>query len=111
MEYSIEISDRARRDLREIRSYLDHSGSGSAAEICEYLLQQALSLRIFPDRNSTTHNRSVRRLVAGAYLVVYRVNKSSRSVEILRFWHGARDPRTLRMRESLAVYATAAQDS
>ena len=33
----------------------------------------------------------VRKLLLWPYLIFYRVNEQSRSVEILRFWHGARD--------------------
>ncbi|MFM8716022.1 MAG: type II toxin-antitoxin system RelE/ParE family toxin [Spartobacteria bacterium] len=31
------------------------------------------------------------------YLIYYDVNKSRKIVEVLRVWHGARDPRTLRL--------------
>jgi plasmid stabilization system protein ParE len=39
----------------------------------------------------------VRRLVHGTYLIYYRVEKDPPSVRVLRFWHGARDPKTPRL--------------
>jgi plasmid stabilization system protein ParE len=39
----------------------------------------------------------VRYLVHYPYLIIYRVNESAREVEILRFWHSARNPSKLRL--------------
>ena len=39
----------------------------------------------------------VRKLVLRFYLIFYRVDDAARRVDVLRFWHGALDPRSLRL--------------
>jgi ParE toxin of type II toxin-antitoxin system, parDE len=39
----------------------------------------------------------VRVIVLSPYLIFYRFEKAENKVEILRFWHGARDPLSLEL--------------
>jgi plasmid stabilization system protein ParE len=62
------------------------------------LLDQAESLARFPDRGSNVRRRpGVKKLVCVPYLIFYRVDDVRRSVDVLRFWHGAQNPRDLRL--------------
>jgi plasmid stabilization system protein ParE len=40
---------------------------------------------------------SIRRLVRNPYLIIYRLDETTRIVSVLRFWHRARDPKSLRL--------------
>jgi len=42
-------------------------------------------------------DNGVRVLVLAPYLIFYRFEKAADTVEILRFWHGARDPLSLEL--------------
>ena len=39
----------------------------------------------------------VKKLVRTPYLIFYRVDDTRRCVDVLRFWHGAQDPRGLQL--------------
>ncbi len=61
------------------------------------LLKEALSLNTFPFRGLRLKGYAgVRFLVSGNYLIVYWI-KDRQVVQVLRFWHAARDIRRLRI--------------
>jgi plasmid stabilization system protein ParE len=58
----------------------------------------AESLQSMPERGRSVKKwPSVRVLVLAPYLIFYRFERASNTVEILRFWHGARDPLSLEL--------------
>jgi plasmid stabilization system protein ParE len=109
VEYKVVLTSKARRDLSEIRSYLNQvADSETAGNFCLRLAARAFSLQTFPDRNTFLKNRQVRKVAFGDYLIIYRVFDDKHRVEILRFWHGAQNPRGLRLKEEATGYGQAA---
>jgi len=51
-----------------------------------------------PERGRPVKNwKNVRVVVLAPYLIFYRFEPNTNHVDVLRFWHGARDPDTLEM--------------
>lgn len=48
-----------------------------------------------------------RKVILYSYLIYYDVDDATHSVNILRAWHGARDPKTLRMEIEISQKASA----
>lgn len=62
------------------------------------LLDGAESLRTFPERGGFIAERpGARFVIVSPYLVVYRIVEQSRTVRVLRFWHGARERVRMRL--------------
>jgi plasmid stabilization system protein ParE len=62
------------------------------------LLDQAETLRRLPYRGANVRRRpGVRKVMLRPYLIFYRIDEVRQCVEVLRFWHGAQDPRGLRL--------------
>jgi plasmid stabilization system protein ParE len=100
VEYKVTLTPKARRDLTAIWNYIARDDRDAATAFCHDLAQQAYSLKIFPERNfELPERRNVRRISYQSYLIFYEVHANQNWVEILRFWHGARDQGRLRLRE------------
>ena len=70
----------------------------SVRNLCLKLLSAADSLRKFPERGGLITKRpSVRFVLVHRYLIVYRIDEHSRTVHVLRFWHGARERMRMRL--------------
>jgi plasmid stabilization system protein ParE len=88
----------AEADLEGIVEYISRDNPNVAFRFGTELLTRAHSLGLYPYAGVTTRQREgVRYLVHYPYLIFYRVNETTEEVEILRFWHGARSPRKLRL--------------
>jgi len=62
------------------------------------LVDLAESLRSMPQRGRPVKKwPGVRVIVLAPYLIYYRYEKPANRVEILRFWHGAREPLSLEL--------------
>ena len=61
-------------------------------------LQQSLWQRCLTAEKRCAGGPGTRRLVLRSYLIFYEVDKATRTVDILRFWHAARDPDSLKWR-------------
>ena len=69
-----------------------------AERFANRLVDLAESLRSTPERGRPVKNwPGVRVIVLAPYLIFYHFGKTANRVEVLRFWHGARDPATLDM--------------
>ncbi len=105
MEYKVTLTIPARRDLREIRAYIARDNPEGAKKFCRELLLKAVSLKTFPLRqrkvSGSAHDHV---LPYRAYLIFYEIDPEGRRVNILRFWHGAQNPRGLRLKEEAAGY-------
>ena len=98
MDYKVILSPLALDDIEQIVCYVSFSDPQAAGRLGHRLLDHAGSLCDFPHRGGDVCSRpGVKKLLLWPYLIFYRVNEESRSVEVLRFWHGARDPRSLRL--------------
>lgn len=97
MEFKVILSPLALADLEGIVRYVAQHDPPAAGRLGNRLLDQAESLARLPHRGGHVRRRpGVRKLVHSSYLIFYRVNDTARSVEVLRFWHGAQDERSVR---------------
>ena len=88
-KHKIIYLDSAFFDLAEIRTYLDEYSLTAWSKLIDKLEKQTKGLEDFPF--SGVKYRTYRRLVCDDYLVFYKVNEDSRTVEIHRILHGSRD--------------------
>lgn len=93
MDWQVILSPLALDDLEQIVRYVTQHDPQAAERLGNRLLDHAESLREVPQRRGPVRSRpGVRKLLLWPYLIFYRVNEQSLSVEVLRFWHGAQDP-------------------
>lgn len=99
MDYQVILSDFFISDLKEIVAYLrDRTDSETASRIGNELLNRALEIGRNPFIGQIVKNRTgARKILRYSYRIYYDVDKTNRIVEVLRVWHGARDPKTLRL--------------
>ena len=99
MDYQVILSDFFTSDLKEIVDYLtDRAGPEIASRIGNELLDRALEVERNPFIGQMVLQRQgVRKVLRHSYLIYYDVNETRQIVEVLRIWHGARDPKTLRL--------------
>ena len=88
----------SRNDLHRIGGYIEkRDGSQAAETFVSALLRKAAGLIHAPHAGRPMpERRGARILVAGSYLIIYRLHPRLREVHVLRFWHGARRRRPLR---------------
>jgi plasmid stabilization system protein ParE len=99
MGYQVILSPLALDDLGQIVTSVAREDSSAAERLGHRLLDHAETLRHLPYRGGGVRQRpGVKKLILRPYLIFYRVEESARRVEILRFWHGARNPESLRLR-------------
>jgi addiction module RelE/StbE family toxin len=98
VEYQVIVARSALRDLEQIRSYIARDNPAASETFCLKLLSAAESLRKFPGRGGQIVERPGARFVlVHRYLIVYRIDQQSRTVRVLRFWHGARERMRMRL--------------
>ena len=91
MDYEVVLTEPARDDLRDIVDFIAQDNPQAAVIFRDRLIAEAETLIRFPYRGRLMRRpENVRKLVYQSYLIVYRITESRRTVEILRFWHGAR---------------------
>ena len=91
MDYEVVLTEPARDDLRDTVDFIAQDNPQAAVNFRDRLIAEAETLIRFPYRGRLMRRReNVRKLVYRSYLIVYRITESRRTVEILRFWHGAR---------------------
>jgi plasmid stabilization system protein ParE len=84
--------------LQEITAFIAKDNAEVAARFANRLVDLAESLRSLPERGRPAKKwPGVHVIVLSPYLILYRFEKPARQVEILRFWHGARDPLSLEL--------------
>ncbi len=93
MDFRVTFSEKSLRDLREILAYIAEDNPQAAEDFGRQLVNLATNLRRFPIRYPRDKRRAnLRKTSLGSYLVYYEVLESERVVNILHFWHGARQP-------------------
>ena len=98
MEYEVIIARPALRDLGQIRAYIARDNPRAAQAFVLRLLDEAESLKAFPERGGHIVERpGARFVIVHPYLVVYRIVEESRTVRVLRYWHGARERMRMRL--------------
>jgi plasmid stabilization system protein ParE len=98
MDYKVILGPLALADLEQIVRYIAANDPAAAERLSTRLLDQAETLCRLPHRGGPVRRRpGVLKLVLRPYLIFYRVDDAAHRRDALRFWHGARDPRSLRL--------------
>jgi Plasmid stabilization system protein len=93
MGWKVILAPSAGADLESIVRYIARHNSDAAARIGYELVVRAESLAQFPEIGRLVpefHQRNLREIVCRSYRIIYRVLPEQQSIEIARFWHGAR---------------------
>jgi plasmid stabilization system protein ParE len=102
MDCKIFVSSDALIDLERIVGYIALDDVVAAERMGNRLLDAAMSLTTFPERGRIVPEflrPDLREIIFGSYRIIYRVNLVDNSLEVVRFWHGARGfPRIPRVR-------------
>ena len=99
MDYQVKLSRSAQSDIEDIVRFISIDDPDQALRFGRLLIQHTKGLGQFPLRGRIVpefDDDSIRELLVRAYRIVYRLNHNGRSVEIIRFWHAARDVPRLR---------------
>jgi toxin ParE1/3/4 len=95
--WEVIFAPRSERDLAKIVSYIAKDDPQAAIRFGETLITKAESLGDAPQIGALLPRKpTIRFLPVGAYLIIYRPDKTRRVVRILRFWHAARRARPSR---------------
>jgi addiction module RelE/StbE family toxin len=98
MDCAVIYSEAALADLQEITEFIAKDNAEVAARFANRLVDLAESLRSLPERGRPVKEwPGVRVIVLAPYLIFYSFEKPARQVEILRFWHAARNPLSLEL--------------
>lgn len=91
MAWQVLITDSALADLREIVEFIGQDDPQAAERMGGRLISRVLALTSMPERH-TLHDaaRSIRKFAVRPFLVFYHCDHDSQTVNILHFWHGAR---------------------
>jgi toxin ParE1/3/4 len=93
MDYQVALSRSARKDLRDIVRYISVDAPDRALVFGQFLVSRTKTLAQFPELGRIVpefNDKLIREIVIRSYRVIYRVDHERRSVEVARFWHGAR---------------------
>jgi plasmid stabilization system protein ParE len=93
MDFKVFLSSDALTDLERIVTYIAPHNPVAAERMGNQLLDAALSLHALPERGRIVpefRRPDLREIIIRSYRVIYRVNTSDQSLEIVRFWHAAR---------------------
>ncbi|HWD94143.1 MAG TPA: type II toxin-antitoxin system RelE/ParE family toxin [Verrucomicrobiae bacterium] len=93
MDFKIILSPRAIQDLQEIVRYISFDNPVRAESFGRELITKTRLLAAFPEMGRVVPefgDQNTRELVHLSYRIVYRVLRKKQSIEVSRFWHGAR---------------------
>jgi toxin ParE1/3/4 len=94
MDFKVIWSEAAIADLHDICSFVGGRDAAAAQRLGRGILDHVRILASFPFIGPTyprASRGSLREIVFRSYRIFYDVSESSRSVEILHVWHGARE--------------------
>ncbi|HEY4423353.1 MAG TPA: type II toxin-antitoxin system RelE/ParE family toxin [Pyrinomonadaceae bacterium] len=94
MDYQVRLSRTAKSDIEDIVRYISIDDPDQALRFGRFLIHHAKGLAQFPERGRVVpefDDDSIRELIVKRYRIVYRLNHDERLVEVIRFWHAARD--------------------
>jgi len=91
--FKVVVSPRAWEDFFEIFEYIARDDRNAAARFCDGLLNHIELLGTFPHIGvSSTQARGVRSVLHTPIRIYYRVDENRQAVEVIHFWHTARQP-------------------
>jgi large subunit ribosomal protein L33 len=104
MGFRLKITLQARRDFSQIAHRIGRDNPQAAQDFGVRLLQRTESLTTFPYRHGVwAQEPHIRKVTFKPYVIFYKIHDDEKIVEILRFWHGARDQRRLRLKEEAGL--------
>lgn len=93
MAFQVRVTEIANDDLATLVRFIAHDNPPAAEhfgialiEKLRLLQEQPLLGRVVPERADP----NLREIIHHPYRIVYRVGEQRKTVEVLRFWHGAR---------------------
>ena len=90
--FKVIVSPRAWDDFFEIFEYISRDKRDSAARFCDALLNHVDLLGTFPHIGIVSAKRpNVRSVLHTPVRIYYRIDESRECVEIIHFWHTARN--------------------
>jgi len=100
MGWTLRLSAQAERDLEEIVRHIARDDSAAAERFGLALFARAESLTRSPHLGIGVRGwPGVRALLLRNYYVVYRSAEPAEVIEVIRFWHAARDLGSVRSKE------------
>jgi len=93
MAYKLIWSPLSRDDLHDIVRFISCDSPKRAESFAYRLIQQTDKLQEHPEigRGVPEHrNTLIREIIFKPYRIVYRLDQSNKTVEIIRVWHAAR---------------------
>ena len=94
MDYQVVLSLSARADLHDIVRYISFDAPDRALQFGLFLISRTRLLAQSPELGRVVlefEEPFIREIVVRSYRVVYRLDDSRQLVEVIRFWHAARD--------------------
>ena len=94
MDYRVVLSSSARADLRDIVRYISIDDPDAALRFGRFLISRTKLLSQSPELGRIVpefEDNLIREIIVRAYRIVHRVDHSQQLVEVIRFWHAARD--------------------
>jgi plasmid stabilization system protein ParE len=89
--FKVVVTPHVWNDFFAIFDYIDKDNPTAANGFGAALLNQIELLAIFPHIGALVHQRQgVRKLLYTPIRIYYRIDSDARTVEILHFWHAAR---------------------
>jgi plasmid stabilization system protein ParE len=100
MGWPVVLTQQAERDLAEIVGYIARDDPAAAERFGVALLDRVATLSQQPRLGIRVRGwEQIRALLHRRYYVVYRCDEAAQRLEVLRFWHSARDLGALRLRD------------
>ncbi len=94
MKYTVRFMELAAQDYDDISDYLSGFYPGTAGKFLDALEKGTATLEDSPRAFEVyEHNPAYRRMVVMDYLVFYKIKEKSKTVEVHRILHGARNIR------------------
>jgi plasmid stabilization system protein ParE len=93
MGWKVIIAPSAQADLADIVRYVARQNSDAAARLGCELIVRAESIVNFPEIGRVVpefRDPGLREVICRSYRIIYRLNRTDQSLEVVRFWHGAR---------------------
>ena len=96
MDFQVLLTQAALNDLEEIVACVSQDSPRAAQRLSSDLVNRAESLSVMPRRGQVLRARpQVRRLIRHSDLIIYRIDETAGIIHVLRFWHRARDQKSL----------------
>ena len=93
MDFKVIWSPSARADLRDIVTFIAEGNSVAAERFGTTLIEASRALGRFQRKGRQVPEfglEDIRELIVPPYRMIYRLQESKSTLEIIRLWHGAR---------------------